>query len=197
MNHLNGAPIHSAPAFYFQTDRGLQGWSEAIIGRKDLLIAASINIDENERDVRLPQGHRWVNFRTHEVYEGGQVIPKIPTRDRELGDFTLPLLPVLERYSREASRNARLLSETRSYPAINTDSLLRIFPDPEKSEFTHYETDGHTRDYERGAVRTTKITQQQPANKYESKLRPHKAPKWKPRTQDCTRLSLRFKVSRG
>jgi alpha-D-xyloside xylohydrolase len=170
--HLNGAPLRSSPSFYNQADWGLKGWSEMVVGRNDFLIAPSIDIDENFRNVRLPSGNKWVNYETHELHDGGQVLHNVPSRDKQ-GRFRHPQFARAGAiFPRSEQQRASIQHGAQHIPPKNHDLVLRVFPNTDQSAFKLFEDDGHSREHEWGQVRSTHITQKQEGNTVNVRIEP-------------------------
>lgn len=165
--HAAGEPVVPPLVFYYQNDPNVRGLGhEKLIGR-DLLVGVVARHGEYERDIYLPAG-RWTNFHTGEwVMSTGQSIKNIPAyRD---GILTLPafaragaILPMmaLDKDTKDAFGNRK------GGAAPRTELIARVYADSTASEFTLFEDDGTTVQYD-GAGRpayhhrTTRISQQQ------------------------------------
>ncbi|NOZ25378.1 MAG: DUF5110 domain-containing protein [Nitrospirae bacterium] len=161
--YLFGEPLMPPPVLYYQDDANLRSMGhEKMIGR-DLLAAIVARHGETERDVYLPEG-TWIDWYSNRridsrgewitdvpVYADGRF--RLPLYARE--GAIIPLMPV-----DEATLNA---FGRRSDGEKRNELTARVFAldlnGPKESEFTLYEDDGETIDYQRGLVRTTRITQ--------------------------------------
>lgn len=159
--HKKGVPVRSSPSFYNQKDFGLKGWGEVIVGENDLLVAPALEVDQNQRDVRLPNGNKWVHWETKQEYEGGEVLSNVSTRDSQ-GRFRHPQYARAGAiFPRAYQERASVTDSSKPIPAKNQDLIVRVFPSNKKSRFTLFEDDGHSKEFESGKFRTTAISQHQ------------------------------------
>jgi len=165
--HQGGEPVVPPLVFYYQNDPNVRGIGhEKLIGR-DLLVGVVARHGEYERDVYLPAG-RWADFHSREwVTSAGQIIRNVPVyRD---GVFSLPafaragaILPMMavDKDTKDVFGNRK------PGAAPRTELIVRVYPDATPSEFTLYEDDGTTLQYDAAGRpsyhhRTTRISQQQ------------------------------------
>jgi len=156
-----GEPVMPPPILYYQTDERLRHEGDHKLIGRDLLAAISTRYDEEQLDVYLPAG-AWFDWRTgarHDSQNGHSI--RVPLR-RE-GRLTLPL------YAREGAvipvqhvdaETGNALGARRD-GSVRNALMARVFAGPDASEFTLYEDDGVTVAYQHGAVRETRIRQQQ------------------------------------
>jgi hypothetical protein len=159
--HRFGEAVMPPPVLYYQTDERLRNEGDHKLIGRDLLAAASTRYDQDRLDVYLPDGV-WYDWHDNRRYSsaGGSTLA-VPTR--RAGVFTLPLfaragaiVPTMEvdEQTANALGKRRDGSERQALAA-------RIYASAEPSEFTLYEDDGATIAYRSGAVRETRISQQQ------------------------------------
>lgn len=166
--YLYGEPLMPPPVFYDQNDPNLREMgNEKLIGR-DMLVGVVARHGEYERDLYLPAG-TWVNYHTDEwVTSTGEVVADLPVyRD---GILRLPafvragaILPLMTVDAQ--TKDAFGQSDGSASP----DLRVRVYADSTPSEFTLYEDDGVTLNYdEQGRplyhYRMTDIQQQQQEN---------------------------------
>lgn len=141
----NGAPIMRPLVYEFQEDpRTLEEGTEYMYGR-DLLIANVVDKGAKTWKVYLPAGCNWYDFWTYECYAGGQQI-EIPV--------ALDTIPMFIRQGAIIPMaDNQLMSMERDH---TTDLHLIISPLGER-QYTMYDDDGVTNDYQNGAFRKTHI----------------------------------------
>ena len=159
--HRFGEPVMPPPILYYQTDERLRHEGDHKLIGRDLLAAVSTNYGEDQLDVYLPAGawYDWHGGQRLESRDG--LTTRVPLhRD---GGLTLPL------YAREGAiipvqhvdaETANALGMRRD-GSVRNELLARVFAGPEASEFTLFEDDGVSIAYQQGAVRETRIHQQQ------------------------------------
>lgn len=158
--HLYGEPIFPPLAFYYPSDANVrQMASEKLIGR-DLLAAVAAKAGVRQQRVYLPAGD-WVEYHTHQWHSSpGEWLEEVPLYVDGL--FRLPLyaragaiLPQM--YVDERTLN---IEGQRSDDTRRDELVVTVFASDQPSEFVLYEDDGQSTDYQRGAVRTTVLSQE-------------------------------------
>lgn len=159
--HLYGEPVIPPMVFYYQQDPVVREMgAQKLIGR-DLLVATVARHGETEQNVYLPAGW-WINYHTNRWQKShGQWIRKLPLLVD--GTFRLPMFVragaiIPQMYVDEKTMN---VMGKRTDDSRRDELIVRVYADRTPSEFTLYEDDGETIEYQNGAVRTTKITQVQ------------------------------------
>lgn len=163
----SGEPVVPPLVFYYQNDPNVRGMGhEKLIGR-DLLVGVVARHGEYERDMYLPAG-RWANFHTGEwVMSTGQWIRNVPVYRN--GALTLPAFAhagaILPKMAVDKD-TADAFGNRKAGAAPRTELIARVYADPAASEFTLFEDDGTTLQYDgvgRPSYhhRTTRISQQQ------------------------------------
>ncbi len=167
--YLNGKPVVPPPVFYYQNDPNLrQTGHEKMIGR-DLLVGIVTNHGEYERDLYLPEGE-WINYHSNEWFSSeGETLQDVPVyRD---GIFRLPafvragaILPQMF-----VDENTKDAFGKRKDSTTHDELIVRVYADSTPSEFTVYEDDGLTLNYDDNNrplyhYRTTTLKQQQDDN---------------------------------
>lgn len=159
--YLYGEPLMPPPVFYYQTDNNVRNMGhEKMIGR-DLLAAIVAKHGETDRDVYLPAG-TWVDFYTNKrTNSAGHWITDIPVYRN--GTFKLPL------FAREGAIIPMMFVDDktmnvmgkRSDGSVNNGLIAKVFSfdSQAEGEFTLYEDDGETVEYQNGSFRTTNISQ--------------------------------------
>ena len=159
--HRFGEPVMPPPVLYYQTDERLRNEGDHKLIGRDLLAAVSTQYGQDRLDVYLPAGvwYDWHDNRRHASEDGSTV----PVSIHRNGVFTLPLfarggaiVPVMEVDTQTANAQGLRRDGTE-----NSALAARIFAATVPSEFTLYEDDGETIAYRTGAVRETRISQQQ------------------------------------
>lgn len=169
--YYEGEPVMPPLVMYYQTDSNVQSMgNEKMIGR-DLLAAIAAKEGETEREVYLPAG-TWFNWHTQEKIpsQGQYLSNKVSERDCK-GLFRLPL------YAREGAiiplafvDDQTLNTQGKRKDGKPHDELIaKVFAFSEgtttaKNSFTLYEDDGETIAYQKGAIRTTEISQERQDN---------------------------------
>ena len=149
------------PLFYeFPSDLEVREIANQKMIGKWLMGAAVANYGEADRRVYLPAG-TWMNYHTAHIYESkGEHVQQITNHQN--GIFRIPLF--LKQGAIVPKMNVdkdsyNILGKRRKGSKRLDDLSLLIFPSPKKSEFTLYEDDGETIDYEDGKFATTEISQ--------------------------------------
>ena len=176
--HLQGEPLIPPPIFYYQNDPNLREMGhEKMIGR-DILVGIVARHGEYERDLYLPEG-TWIDYHTNEWFtSNGEELKNVPVY-RE-GILRLPsfiragaILPLMA--VDEQTQDAFGHRSNGATP--RNELLLRIYADSTPSNFTLYEDDGLTLNYDDNGrpfyhYRTTEIQQQQVNNTVRVKIDP-------------------------
>ncbi len=159
--YLYGEPVMPPLVFYYQTDTNVRKMGrERLIGR-DLLVVTVTRYGRSKCDVYLPAG-TWIRYHTNEWFHSdGQWFRGIPVLVN--GRFTLPLFAragaiIPEMYVDEQTMN---IMGRRRDGRRHDELRVRVYAHRSPSQFTLYEDDGETIAYQRGAVRTTVISQRQ------------------------------------
>jgi len=158
--YLYGEPVFPPPVLYYQDDPNLQGMGDEKLLGRDLLVAPTSTDGQTERDVYLPRG-TWINYHTNEwVSSAGEWLRGMPLYMN--GRFTLPL------FARAGAIIPHMFVDDQTMNALgkrqdgstHDELIVRVYADEAPSQFTLYEDDGVTTAYQRGAVRSTVISQQ-------------------------------------
>ena len=158
--YLRGAPVFPPLAFYYQDDPNVQQMGDEKLLGRDLLVATTSTDGQTARDVYLPRG-TWIDYHTNEWFSShGEWVRGMPLRVN--GVFTLPLFArsgaiIPEMYVDEQTMNAQ---GKRQDGSTHDELIVRVYADESPSQFIVYEDDGVTTAYQRGAVRSTLISQQ-------------------------------------
>ncbi len=169
---LYGEPVFPPLVFYYRNDPSVQQMADEKLLGRDLLVATASTAGETERDVYLPRG-TWINYHTNESFSsGGEWLRAVPLRVD--GVFTLPLFArsgaiIPEMYVDEQTMNAL---GKRLDGSVHDELIVRVYADETPSRFTLYEDDGVTTAYQRGAVRSTEISQQRTGTKITVSIAP-------------------------
>lgn len=121
---------------------------------QSLMMAPIVYQGATSRDVYLPEGVKWVDYWTGEVFEGGQTIHK----DADLG--TLPI------YVKQDSIIPRREVQQHSGEKELTNLILDTYLD-NKASYSFYEDDAKTEDYTRGEFNITEFSVDQKGNHVE------------------------------
>lgn len=176
--YLNGEPLVPPLVFFYQDDPNVRGMgNEKLIGR-DLLVGVMAGYGEYQRNIYLPKG-RWYNYHSNEWVDSnssgpagtyGTTVANVPEyRD---GLLRIPvyaragaILPQM--YVDDATLDA--FGNRASGSAPHDELIVRVFADGERSQFTLYEDDGVSLQYDGNhrplyRYRTTALSQQQTGN---------------------------------
>jgi alpha-glucosidase (family GH31 glycosyl hydrolase) len=158
--YLYGEPVFPSLVFYYPEDAKVREMgSEKLLGR-DLLVAPVAAEGEKEHRVYLPAGE-WVNYQSDEwVSSSGEWVGPVPLYVDN--DYRLPLFAragaiIPQMYVDEQTMN---ILGMRADDSQRDELIVRVYASPQRSEFTLYEDDGATIAYQKGAVRTTVMSQQ-------------------------------------
>lgn len=131
---------------------------QKMLGR-DLMVAIVARSGERERDVYLPEGE-WIDIHTNQhISSTGQWVNNVPLWRN--GVFTLPAYARAGAIIPQAYVDAdtKDITGLRSDSSIHNEQITTVYAHSASSSFTLYEDDGHSTDYQDGAVRTTEISQ--------------------------------------
>ncbi len=168
--YLYGEPVIVPPVFYNQNDPNLRQMGHQKLIGKNILVGVVAKHGEYQRDMYLPAG-KWINYHSDQTYNSqGEWIKNIPVYRN--GIFRLPtfvkagsILPLME--VNDDTLDA--FGHRRGGKAKRDQLLLRVYGDENRSQFTLYEDDGKTLNYQSDGrpiydYRTTEIYQQQQEN---------------------------------
>ncbi len=162
---LYGEPVFPPLVFYHQDDPNVQQMADEKLLGRDLLVATASTAGQTERDVYLPRG-TWIDYHTNESFSSaGEWLRNVPLRMN--GVFTLPLFARSGAIIPEMYVDAQTMNVLgkRLDGSVHDELIVRVYADQTASRFTLYEDDGVTTAYQRGAVRSTEISQQQTGEK--------------------------------
>ncbi|MCG8406395.1 MAG: DUF5110 domain-containing protein [Phycisphaerales bacterium] len=157
--YLYGDPVMPPLVFYDQGDPAVRDMGDQKLIGRNVLAATVSRYGQAERDVYLPAGG-WVNYHTNRWHKSrGQWVRKLPLLID--GTFKLPMfvragaiLPQM--YVDEKTMN---VTGERLDGSRRDELIVRVYADSSPSEFTLYEDDGETIEYQSGVLRTTIISQ--------------------------------------
>ncbi|MGB3405342.1 MAG: TIM-barrel domain-containing protein [Microcoleaceae cyanobacterium] len=168
--YLYGEPLIVPPVYYYQNDPNLRQMGHQKLIGKNILVGVVAQHGEYQRDIYLPAG-KWMNYHSNETYNSeGEWIKNIPVYRN--GILRLPtfvkagsILPLME--VNDDTLDA--FGHRRDGHPKRDQLLLRIYSDENPSQFTLYEDDGETLNYQDNGrpiydYRTTKIHQHQQGN---------------------------------
>lgn len=93
--HEKGTPV-MRPLFYdFNHDDAAWNISDEYMFGPDILVAPILHADEQQRQIYLPAGEKWIDINTQKVYDGGQTIT-VATPVETIPVFTRVSHPVKE-----------------------------------------------------------------------------------------------------
>ena len=112
---------------------------------------AAAEFPEEKMDVYLPKGEQWVDYWSHEIFEGGQTIRA------DVGEQQLKYIPLYVRMGAIIPVGPEIFHID---PSVHPDPLtLDIYPAVSgQSEFVFYDDDGESLGYQRGEFARTKFT---------------------------------------
>lgn len=143
------------------TIRPISGYLYQYLFGNELLVAPVCEQGAVTKDVFLPPGSDWFDWRTGKRYEGGKTITV---------DAPIHEIPVLVR----AGSIVPMRKYARAVELGTNDTLsLHVFPGS-SGEFILYEDDGVSNDYLSGRYATTRFTMKVVENGYEVELEPVK-----------------------
>ena len=136
--HTTGEPLYR-PLFYnYPEDVKVKELNDEVMIGDSVLLAPVVHQGKTSRVVYLPEG-KWVNYFTNEIYEGGKEYI-VPMKLGETGLFIkagamIPMFANLLHINKKEITNLHLY----------------LAPGAEESEYIHYEDDGESLDYQKGA----------------------------------------------
>ena len=140
-----GAPIMEPLVYAFQQDENCYNEGVEFMLGDSLLVANVVEKGVTEREIYLPKGTVFYDYKTREAYEGGQTI-RIPV--------TLESIPMFLK-----SGSILPMAENQIYNLATekvTDLRILCVPD-EDAEFDLYDDDGASLDFEKGIYCNTHI----------------------------------------
>ncbi len=141
------------------TIRPISGYLYQYLFGNELLVAPVCEQGAVTKDIFLPPGSDWFDWRTGKRYEGGKTITV---------DAPIHEIPVMVR----AGSIVPMRKYARAVELGSNDTLsLHVFPGSE-GEFILYEDDGVSNDYLSGRYATTRFTMKTVENGYEVELEP-------------------------
>lgn len=139
-----GSPIMRPLVYEFQADPRVAEESFEFMLGPALLVANVVEPQQTSKAIYLPKGARWFDLHNHQYYDGGQTI----TVPIDLGSIPMFL------------RSGSILPTSPGLNNIHNEPIekLRILVEPsEAAEFTLYEDDGISNDYQKGVSLKTRI----------------------------------------
>ncbi|MGE5410125.1 MAG: TIM-barrel domain-containing protein, partial [Clostridiales bacterium] len=146
-NYRTGAPIIRPLVFEYQDDPNVSNLSDPYLFGQSMLVSPVTQPGATEKSVYFPKGE-WIEYWTDRVYNGNKTnkvaapLDRIPLFVRS--GSIIPMQPVMN-YSNEKELDTLILS---IYPSLK-----------ESSEFTLYEDDGTSLEYQTENYSNTLITQ--------------------------------------
>lgn len=144
--HETGLPIMEPMCSAFQNDVNCYEEGVDFMFGDSLLVANVVEKGASVRSVYLPEGENFYDFYTRECYKGGQTI-EVPV---DLGS-----IPLFVRSGAVIPMAANRMDNLRTQQASGIRLLCAANRD---GQFTLYEDDGITMDYEHGGYLKTQIT---------------------------------------
>ena len=143
--HETGLPIMEPMCSAFQQDAACYDEGVDFMVGDSLLVANVVEKGAGVRSVYLPEGERFYDYYTREVYEGGQTI-EIPVTIESIPLFVRggAVIPMAE-------------NQMKNLAAETATGITILCSADRDCEFTLYEDDGISRDYERGQYLKTRI----------------------------------------
>jgi alpha-D-xyloside xylohydrolase len=138
-----GAPFMRALFMDFPNDPNVSNLGDEYMFGPAFLVAPVTEQGRDSRQVYLPAGHDWYNYWTNERLKGGQTV----TVAAPIG--TIPLFVV-------AGSIIPLGSDIQNTSTAQALKEIRVYPG-RGAEFTLYDDDGVTYDYEKGQGRLTRL----------------------------------------
>lgn len=144
---VNGAPIMRPLVYEFQEDAAVYDESFEFMFGRDLLVANVLEKGATTKKVYLPQGSKWYDWNdNYTCYEGGQTI-EVPA--------PLQTIPM---FIREGAMIPMAQNEILSMEKDKVTKMKWILAPGKDSEFTLYDDDGVTNNYQKGSFRKTRVT---------------------------------------
>lgn len=144
----SGLPIVEPLVSAFQEDPDCYNESINFMLGEALLVANVVDKGATEKEIYLPANHVYYDFYTRERYEGGQTI-HIPV--------TLESIPL---FVKGGGILPMATNQMKNLAMDEVTGLTILCAPDEDGEFSLYEDDGSTTDYEKGIYRRTRIVMQ-------------------------------------
>lgn len=147
INYLTGMPVTRPMLLAFPEDYicSSDTWPyQFMLG--DHILVAPVYGDFNSMEIYLPKGYDWINYETKDIYKNGGFIT-VNTSDIH----TMPIF--VKQGAIIPMRQQTEWIDTKIPDTLSFD----IYPSDTPSEFTLYEDDGETMDYQKGAYSVTRI----------------------------------------
>ncbi len=151
--HNTGIGVTRSLLMEFQDDPKVYSIdNQFMLGESLMVCPVSSNNRIATVKIYLPAGERWMDFNTGYIYDGGQTI------EYTCSASTLPLFVRMGAIIPEGHYGSNTADVT------DTTLTLDIYPSSNMTDFTLYEDDGTTFNYEQGQYAETLITSQHQGN---------------------------------
>lgn len=144
--HEEGLPYMETVFSVFQNDVNCYEEGVDFMCGDSLLVANVVEKGQTVREVYLPEGETFYDFYTRTPYEGGQTI-QVPV---DLGSIPM--------FVREGAIVPMAVNKMTNLKTQQADKIRILAADNKSAEFTLYEDDGVTLEYQSGKFLKTRIT---------------------------------------
>ena len=140
-----GKPVQQPLVYHFQEDPNTYDISDQYMFGDNMMLAPVINAGQTSREVYLPEGETWVDFNSKAEHKGGQTI----TVEAPLE--TMPIF--VKKNSIIPTREVQQYTDQNELTNLTLDTYVT-----DKSEYTFYEDDAKSLEYQTGKFNETKFT---------------------------------------
>lgn len=149
-----GTPVIAPLVYYHGEDPAVRGMGHQAYVGPDLMMGVVTNIHEGKRNVYLPKGG-WYDFNTnqyHPATANGRWVNDVQVRPE--GKLTLPL------FAREgAIIPMNRINAKGERTSSDKEMRVKVFAGEKKTQTEMYEDDGGTKDFQKGQIRKTPVSQ--------------------------------------
>jgi alpha-glucosidase len=146
-----GKPVQQPLVYHFQEDHKTYNISDQYMFGDNMMLAPVVNAGQTSREVYLPEGETWVDFNTKAEFKGGQTITVQAPLE------TMPIF--VKKNSIIPTREIQQYTGQNKLQDLTLDTYVT-----DKTEYTFYEDDAKSLEYQKGKFNETKFTVERKRN---------------------------------
>jgi alpha-glucosidase len=146
-----GKPVQQPLVYHFQEDENTYNISDQYMFGDNMMLAPVVNAGQTSREVYLPEGETWVDFNTKAEFKGGQTINVQAPLE------TMPIF--VKKNSIIPTREIQQYTGQNKLQDLTLDTYVT-----DKTEYTFYEDDAKSLEYQKGKFNETKFTVERKRN---------------------------------
>ena len=146
-----GKPVQQPLVYHFQEDQNTYNISDQYMFGDNMMLAPVVNAGQTSREVYLPEGETWVDFNTKAEFKGGQTITVQAPLE------TMPIF--VKKNSIIPTREIQQYTGQNKLQDLTLDTYVT-----DKTEYTFYEDDAKSLEYQKGKFNETKFTVERKRN---------------------------------